>query len=69
MGFLFSAAIFPLSIVIMEFCEIFDKIQSTQAGFTSYPTYIPTDITDKLQTCFFGDGDMLTTFNIKSSMQ
>ena len=72
-GWVLAAILFPLSVVLVESCEVGEKVITNQTFFNqtfdkflSDPNY--TQSRDMLYTCLYGDGDVLTTLGIRSTL-
>jgi len=70
LGFLLSAITFPVSIVLMESCEVLDAAlgQSTYMRTALGSFSVDSDAIDIIDTCFFQDGELLTQLGIKEQL-
>ena len=70
LGFLVSAVTFPVSIVLMESCEVLDAAlsESTYLHTALGSFNVESDAIDIVDTCFFKDGELLEQLGVKEEL-
>lgn len=64
-SFLFTAILSPVTVVLLEACEIFNEVITSQAGMDNY---LEGDISVDAGFCMFGSGDLGAKYNIDSEL-
>jgi len=69
-GFALSTVLFPAGLVLVESCEVADKIATDSTFFnTFFDKYMPEQRYETsreiMYDCFFGDGEVLETLNVR----
>lgn len=66
--FLFVAILRPVSVVSLEFCEIYNGLITVEADLDLYPDYVKDDLKENWKFCVFGGSDMAVKYNIKDQL-
>ncbi len=63
---LLSIVFAPLSIILVETCEVFENFLTNKEDFNAYNKIIDEEMKKKFEVCLFGNGNLVSELGLDS---